>query len=261
MITRNYAKTPFRAEASKFVVVRPTVACARSTPTRGVWGYAPPWKSWNLGHSESVSGVIWQIIWPLAGPTYNSQVHNNLNRPRGGTAGYVNTVPAAPIRRETVAALHTRRHTLDSVPHNELLVKLWSFGITGNLLEWFQAYLSCRSQHVTLNCCISDPLPVRSTVRKYFGSSIVLNIHQRYCILYWMLSNNYFYFADDAKCLKTASTPSDSKMTSFACLYGGTFSWNVLYSDLVPNLLASSLTTLSITLKSKFFTVSVTLGF
>ena len=33
------------------------------------------------------------------------------------------------------------KKAFDSVAHNELLVKLWSFGITGNLWRWFQAYL------------------------------------------------------------------------------------------------------------------------
>ena len=53
------------------------------------------------------------------------------------------------------------KKAFDSVPHNELLVKLWSIG---NLWKWFQAYLSCRSQHVLLNHVTSDPLPVISGV-------------------------------------------------------------------------------------------------
>ena len=33
----------------------------------------------------------------------------------------------------------------DLVPHNELLLKLWKYGITGNLWSWFKAYLTaCR---------------------------------------------------------------------------------------------------------------------
>ena len=56
------------------------------------------------------------------------------------------------------------KKSFDSVPHNELLVKLWTFGITGNLWKWLQAYLSCCFQHVTLNHCISNPLPVLSGV-------------------------------------------------------------------------------------------------
>ena len=36
----------------------------------------------------------------------------------------------------------------DSVPHNELLVKVWNFGITGTLWQWFSSYLQNRTQCV-----------------------------------------------------------------------------------------------------------------
>ena len=52
----------------------------------------------------------------------------------------------------------------DSVPHNELLVKLWEFGITGNLWKWFKGYLLFRSQCVSLNNSVSSKLPVKSGV-------------------------------------------------------------------------------------------------
>ena len=48
----------------------------------------------------------------------------------------------------------------DSVSHNELLVKLWHFGITGDLWYWFRAYLSDRKQYVSINNCHSSLLPV-----------------------------------------------------------------------------------------------------
>ena len=56
------------------------------------------------------------------------------------------------------------KKTFDGVAHGELLVKLWSFGITGSLWKWFRGYLSSRMQCVTLNHCISDLLPVVSGV-------------------------------------------------------------------------------------------------
>ena len=34
----------------------------------------------------------------------------------------------------------------DRVPHNELLLKLWQIGITGNLWWWFKSYLYNRYQ-------------------------------------------------------------------------------------------------------------------
>ena len=37
------------------------------------------------------------------------------------------------------------RKAFDSVPHNELLLKLWNIGISGSLWKWFRSYLNKRS--------------------------------------------------------------------------------------------------------------------
>ena len=50
----------------------------------------------------------------------------------------------------------------DRVPHNILLNKLWYIGINNNLWSWFQCYLTNRFQRVSINHCLSDPLPVKS---------------------------------------------------------------------------------------------------
>lgn len=42
----------------------------------------------------------------------------------------------------------------DTVPHNELLYKLWRVGVTGNLWCWFQSYLNGRSQSLIMLCLI-----------------------------------------------------------------------------------------------------------
>jgi len=46
----------------------------------------------------------------------------------------------------------------DSVPHNELLFKLWSADITSNLWLWFKSYLTDHTQRVSTNNCLSDLL-------------------------------------------------------------------------------------------------------
>ena len=56
------------------------------------------------------------------------------------------------------------KKAFDSVPHNELLVKRWSFGITGSLWHWFKAYLTSQNQLVSVNHCYSGILPVVSGV-------------------------------------------------------------------------------------------------
>ena len=50
----------------------------------------------------------------------------------------------------------------DNVPHNELLVKLWSIGFTDCL--WFKGYLTSRFQIGSLHHCHSNLLPVASRV-------------------------------------------------------------------------------------------------
>ena len=42
------------------------------------------------------------------------------------------------------------RKAFDRVPHNELLLKLWNSGITGNCWYWIQEYLSNRSRHASV---------------------------------------------------------------------------------------------------------------
>ena len=43
----------------------------------------------------------------------------------------------------------------DSVPHNRLLVKVESYGISGKFLVWIKSFLSDREQCVVLNRCKS----------------------------------------------------------------------------------------------------------
>ena len=56
------------------------------------------------------------------------------------------------------------RKAFNSVPHNELLVKLWKLGITGQLWSWFQTYLNGRYHYVTIDGVSSELLPVISGV-------------------------------------------------------------------------------------------------
>ena len=56
------------------------------------------------------------------------------------------------------------KKAFDRVPHNELLYKLWSIGITGNTWRWLQAYLNQRAQCVSINNNVSSYLPVLSGV-------------------------------------------------------------------------------------------------
>ena len=66
----------------------------------------------------------------------------------------------------------------DSVPHNHLLLKLESMGVTGNLLQWIDHFLSSHSQRVVANSLFSSWLPVLS------GDPQGSILGQLYCLLF-----------------------------------------------------------------------------
>ena len=101
------------------------------------------------------------------------------------------------------------KKAFDSVPHNELLVKLWSFGITGNLWNWFKGYLLNRTQCVRINNAISSSLPVISGVPQgsILGPLLFLIFINDLPVS--VTNSHLFLFADDAKCLKQIDNVED----------------------------------------------------
>ena len=100
----------------------------------------------------------------------------------------------------------------DSVPHNELLLKPWTIGITGNCWYWIKEYLSGRTQQVCINGCYSFSLSVISGIPQgsILGPLLVL-----FLLYVNDLPNQISYSipylsADDTKCLKSISSNLDS---------------------------------------------------
>jgi len=56
----------------------------------------------------------------------------------------------------------------DSVPHHQLLLKLQSLDVSGDLLDWNKCFLTTRSQRVVINGQYSEWLPVVSGVPHCF---------------------------------------------------------------------------------------------
>ena len=52
----------------------------------------------------------------------------------------------------------------DTVPHQRLIKQLETFGISGQVLQWIESFLSNRRQKVRVNNAVSDWSPVISGV-------------------------------------------------------------------------------------------------
>ena len=100
----------------------------------------------------------------------------------------------------------------DSVPHQQLLLWLESLGIHGNLLSWFDYFLTKRYQRVVVNGSFSEWLPVRCGVPQ--GSVLgpllfLLYVDELHRIVQ---HSNIKLFADDIALCKEIVFPSDHKL-------------------------------------------------
>ena len=104
--------------------------------------------------------------------------------------------------------------SIDTVPHNELLLKLWSFGFTGNVWKWLRVYLINRVQCVSINTSQSTLLPVLSGVPQ--GS--ILGPTKA------AVTSLLLLFADDTKCAHS------SPQFLIACPLNNFVTWSTSWS-------------------------------
>lgn len=102
------------------------------------------------------------------------------------------------------------KKAFDSIPHNELLHKLWRIGITGTLWFWFRNYLSNRSHYVTYGQNTSSTLPVLSGVPQGSILGPLLFIIYVNDIPDIINHSDCYLFADDAKLLKVITSLEDA---------------------------------------------------
>ena len=97
----------------------------------------------------------------------------------------------------------------DSVPHNELLYKLWKYGVTGDLWLWFKSYLSSQMQCVKINQQFSGLLPVVSGVPQ--GSILGPLLFTLYIndLPQSLSVDRPYLFTDNTKCMHAIKDQTD----------------------------------------------------
>ena len=96
----------------------------------------------------------------------------------------------------------------DSVPHEQLLVKLQAYGICGSLLQWFRSFLTTHRQRVVVNehhsawSDVSSGVPQGSILGPLLFTMCVNDISS-------IIQSKINMFADDVTLYATVSTTGD----------------------------------------------------
>ena len=117
------------------------------------------------------------------------------------------------------------KKAFDSVPHNELLFKLWRIVVTDHLWSWFQGYLSDRHHFVQYIGAASACLPVVSGVPQGSVLGPLLFLIYIDDIPTAISCSSIYLFADDAKVVK--SVASERLQDDLKSICGWNIDWKV----------------------------------
>ena len=144
---------------------------------------------------------------------------------------FFNTIFSSPFPIDVVYL--DFRKAFDSVAHNELLLKLWKFGITGTLWLWLRAYLTNRVQCVSVGQSISPTLPVISGVPQGSILGPLLFLIFVNDLTSSVSFSKILLFADDVKCLLPISSLQDYiyLQSDLTAISNWCTSWNLLLNE------------------------------
>ena len=132
------------------------------------------------------------------------------------------------------------KKAFDSVPHQELLLKLWEVGVVGNLWRWFREYLTNRYQRVCINNCNSSTLPVVSGVPQGSLLGPLLFLIYINDLPSSLKHSDTFLFADDTKCLRSVCSPLDCTLlqSDLDALSSWSTQWKLMFNETKCSLLS-----------------------
>ena len=132
------------------------------------------------------------------------------------------------------------KKAFDSVPHQELLLKLWKVGVVGSLWRWFREYLSNRYQHVCINNSNSSTLPVISGVPQGSLLGPLLFLIYINDLPFSLKHSESFLFADDTKCLRPIRSPHDCILlqSDLDALSPWSSDWKLMFNETKCSLLS-----------------------